>query len=162
MKVKKYLSLVLVLLVVLSATMVNTFAATTYSHPSELVAALAGKTVDEIVLEHHNSGKTYATIANDYGKLEEFKKEITAIKEKQLNDAVERGTLSRTEADELLKLINERHEAMDGTEYRTGGYGAGYGLGYGHNNRGYCNGRGYYSGAGLGNSRGTGYCRNYR
>ena len=82
---KKIVSLGLIVLTV-GATSLTAYAASTYNTPAEAVAGLTGKTVESVIAERSETGKTYGTIANEAGKLTEYKAEILEIKKDTLTE----------------------------------------------------------------------------
>jgi len=141
-KIKKIITLGAVVLVV-GATSITAFAASTYKTPAEAAAGVTGKTVGEVIAEKNESGKTYGAIAKDAGKLEEFKKENLEIKKDILEKKVNDGTLTQEKADEILKAIEENQANCDGTG--SAKIGQKYGVGFGKD-----------SGRGMKNSGGQG------
>lgn len=129
------------LVLVIGATSITAFAASKYNSPAEAVAGLTGKTVESIVSERAETGKTYGEIAKEAGKLEEFKSENLQIKKDILAKRVADGTMTQARADEIIKAVDERQATCDGTG--NGGTGCGMGAGFGR-------------GSGSGNGRGCG------
>lgn len=127
-KLKKIAAIGAMVLVV-SATSLTTFAASKYSSPAEAVAGLTGKTVESVVTERSETGKTYGEIAKDAGKLEEFKSENLQIKKDILAKRVADGTITQARADEIIKAVEERQATCDSTG--NGGAGCGMGSGFG-------------------------------
>lgn len=103
------------------------FAASVYNNPAEIVANLTGRTVDSIIDEKYDTGKSFGTIAKEAGKLDEFKAEILELKKEQLAIRVSEGRLSQQQADKIIASIEERQALCD-SNYE-------YGCGYGHNYR---------------------------
>ncbi len=89
---------------------------------SELLARETGETVESIVQVKVESGKTFGEIANEYGVLDEFKKENLEIKREMLNSRVANGLLTQTEADLMYNQMLEYQENCDGTGTYSGGY----------------------------------------
>jgi hypothetical protein len=147
-KMKKILAVGAVVLAV-GVTGVSTFAASVYKTPAEAAAGLTGKTVDQVIQERQDTGKTYGTIAKDAGKLEEFKAENIQIKKNALEKRVADGTLTREKADEIIKALEENSATCDGTG--TAKIGQKYGAGFGK-------GSGGGQGQGRGMGRGQGSC----
>lgn len=134
--IKKVLLIVTLLLVV---TTVTAFAASNYNTPAEAAAGVTERTVDEVIKERSETAKTYGTIANDAGKLEEFKREMLELKRERLNERVKDGTLTQEQADEFLATMEERKEYCNGTQERMGknmraGFGGMMGNGQGNGN----------------------------
>lgn len=130
--------------------------------PADIVAAITGRAVANVIQERFETGKTFGTIAAEAGKLDEFKDEMLNAKEEILNENVENGVISQEQADEILETVQERQAECDGTGYGDGlgcgfGYGDGTGNGciYGDGN-GFGNGNGYGKGNGYGNGNGFG------
>lgn len=140
---KKVLTGILAVIMTLGMT-VTGFAAA-YSTPAEAAAGVTGRSIEEVVSQRQD-GQTYGTIANEAGKLEEFKEAVLEIKEERLQELVKDGSITQSDADEILAVIKERQAICDG----TGNSGAGLGLGLGG---------GYGMGAGRGNGGGQGIGR---
>lgn len=120
--------------------------------PASIVAVLTGRSVEDVIQERMDTGKTYGMIAKENGKLDEFKKECLELKEKILKENVADGLLSQAEADSILAAIKANQAVCDGSGRNQGqckgnGNGNGKNKGYGRGrNQGY--GRGCY---GIGN-----------
>lgn len=140
-------------------TSVTAFAAS-YKTPAEAVAALTGKTTEAVISQRAETGKTYGTIANQAGKLEEFKQKLLEIKEDILAKRVADGNMTQEQADAAMKAFEENQADCDGAG--TGacglGSGAGCGLGLGNGGAGNGTGRGANGGRGLGNGLRDGSC----
>lgn len=130
-KIKKITAIGAMVLVI-GATSITAFAASKYSSPAEAVAGLTGKTVESVIQERQDTGKSYGTIAEEAGKLEEFKQEKLQILKDNLAKRVADGTITQERADEIVKAVEERQAACDGTG--TGGAGCGMGAGLGRGN----------------------------
>ena len=136
----------------IGAFSLTSFAQSIYKTPAEAVAGLTGKTVESVIAERQETGKSYGAIAKDAGKLEEFKAENIQIKKDALEARAAAGTLTRERADEIIKAIEANVANCDGTGTdRVGqGYGAGFGGGCGNGN-----GRGQGGGYGMGYGQGA-------
>lgn len=130
-KIKKITAIGAMVLVI-GATSITAFAASKYSSPAEAVAGLTGKTVESVIQERQDTGKSYGAIAEDAGKLEEFKQEKLQILKDNLAKRVADGTITQERADEIVKAVEERQAVCDGTG--TGGAGCGMGAGLGRGN----------------------------
>ena len=138
-----------VLTLAVSVTGITAFAASSYKTPAEAAAGLTGKTVSDVITEHQETGKTYGTIANESGKLEEFKAERLKIMKDNLDSRVAAGTLTQERADAIYNNMKENQANCDGTGSGAGGCGMGNGQGgYGR------------SGQGNGHRLGNGNCLN--
>ena len=78
--------------------------------PASIVARLTGRTVEDVIREKVETGKTYGTIAKENGKLKEFQKECLGLKEKALKKDVENGYLSQKEADKIIPKEDKNDE----------------------------------------------------
>ena len=157
-RTNKLLSMVAVTLV-MSVTSIGVFAASTYNTPAEALAGLTGKTVEQVVQERQETGKSYGVLADEAGKLEEFKDETLQIKKDFLDKRVATGTLTQAKADEILKAIEANQAICDGTGSAKIGqkFGAGFGNGM-RNGNDMGNGNGMRNGNGQGLGRGMGGC----
>lgn len=137
---KKFKKVITVSAVVLAlgVTSVVGFAESVYKTPAEAVAGLTGKTVENVIVERQEANKTYGKIADEAGKLDEFKKEILQIKKDNLDAQVKEGKITQEKADMIIKAIEENQANCDGTgsqkmgqkeNARFGSNGLGQGLG---------------------------------
>lgn len=149
-RTKKMLSIGAVILA-MSVTSIGVFAASGYNTPAEALAGLTGKTVEQVIQERQETGKSYGVIADEAGKLEEFKDENLLIKKAVLDARVAAGTLTQAQADEILKAIETNQATCDGTGSARIGQKNGIGFGNG-------SGSGMRNGNGQGLGRGMGAC----
>lgn len=160
MKIFKALLTVTIAMLTIAAVSVTAFAAD-YTTPAEAVAGLTGSTVEEVIAQRAESGKTYGTLANDAGKLAEFKEACLAMKKDVLDEQVKNGAITQAEADEIVAAITAYQAYCDGTGARDGGVGMGYCVGgsactgYGYHNHATAGG-GAGAGAGFGAGSGVG------
>lgn len=145
MKFSKKVIAILAVIGVL-ATTGATLAATSKS-PAEIVSGLTGKTVADLNQER-TAGKTYGTIANEAGKLEEFKTQMLEQKKVILDQRVAEGRLTQEQADATYKAIQDNQVNCDGTG--SVGLGRRNGAGFG----GGCGMAGGQWGAGAGQRNG--------
>lgn len=158
MKKTKRIVLPIAVVLAIGAISFTAFAASSYSSPAEVAAALTGKSVEEVTAQKSEDGSTYGAIADEAGKLEEFQDEMLQVKKDILDEKVAAGTITQERADEILAAIEENIADCDGTgSGRTGeGMGAGFGFGKG-NGQGMGNGQG--GGQGMRNGQGgSGNC----
>ena len=114
------------LAVAMGITSLTVFAAAKYDNPWEALAGITGKSIEEIEEEHFEEGKMLYEIAEDEGKLEEFRNEVLEQKKEVIEARVKEGSLSRERADQILENIE------NGTGPCGGGVaGQNYGLGFG-------------------------------
>lgn len=135
------------------AISISAVAASLYTTPAEAAAGVTGKTVEVVTAEKQASGKTYGTIANDAGKLEEFKTEMLELKKATLAKRVADGTLTQEKAEEILTSIEENQATCDGTG--SASIGKKNGVGFGKSD-GTGTGNGMKRGGGQGNGQGNG------
>lgn len=124
--------------------------------PGQIAATLTGKPVAELAAERAE-GKTYGTIAQEAGKLEEFQKLMLEQKKAILEQRVKDGVLTQAEADAILERIEANQAVCDGTGGNQLGRagGAGFGMGMGGGLRGGQGGQGFRGlGAGCGLANG--------
>lgn len=126
------------LAVAMGVTSLTAFAAAKYDNPWEALAGITGKTEEEIEKEHWEEGKMLYEIAEEEGKLEEFRAEVKEQKEELIEERVSEGTLSRERADEILENIeNGTGPCFGGPAGQNGGFGFGGGMGRGMMNGGF-------------------------
>ncbi|AGA69046.1 Protein of unknown function (DUF2680) [Desulfitobacterium dichloroeliminans LMG P-21439] len=111
------------------ATSSTVLAASIYNNPAEALAGITGKTVEGVLVEQYETGKSFGAIADEAGKLDEYQKELLEIKKDVVTQRVEAGDLTQEEADRIITSVEE--------------------------NQGYCNGDGF--GRGRGGMMGNGY-----
>lgn len=146
MKNLKKSVIALAVVTVFAAASITSFAASAYNSPAEAAADLTGKTTEQVA-EERSAGKTYGTIANEAGKLEEFKASMLETKKDIINRRVAEGTMTQEQADEAIAAIEERQAICDGTGNAGENCGLGLGLGRGQ-------------GQGMGRGRGNSGMRN--
>ncbi len=141
----------------IGATSLTAFAASQYSTPAEALAGITGRTVESLVEERKESNKTYGTIAQEEGKLDEFKLEVLEMKKANLAAQVDQGKITQDKADDIIEKLEENQANCDGTGRAQVGrklgakFGSnGEGLGNGGENRGNGQARGQGSGRGMG------------
>jgi len=135
--------------------------ASTAKTPAEITAELTGKTVTELSSER-STGKTFGTIANEAGKLAEFKTQMLEQKKTLLDQRVNDGKLTQEQADNIYNNMQSNQATCDGTGNAGIGknYGAGFGQGNGMGNgNGSCDGTGKGNGSGMRNGTGMGFGR---
>jgi len=101
-----------------------------------IVAGLTGQSVEEITAQRA-AGTTYRTIAQEAGKLDEFKTENLVQKKVLVDQRVKDGNLTQAQADQIYNSIEANQATCDGTgsagiDQRNGaGFGQGQGMGIG-------------------------------
>lgn len=119
-------------------------AATGATTPAGIVSALTGKSVEAVTAERA-AGTTFGAIAQDAGKLEEFKTEILVQKKAMLEQRVKDGTITQEQADTMVKSLETNQATCDATGSAKLGQKSGMGFGQGG---------GQHSGGGMGMGRG--------
>lgn len=99
----------------MGVTSVAGFAASIYKTPAEAVAGLTERTVESVMAERQETNKTYGAIADEAGKLDEFKKESIEMKKDNLEAQVKAGRITQEKADTIIKAIEENQVNCDGT-----------------------------------------------
>ena len=122
--------------------------ATGATTPAGIVAGLTGKSVEAVTAERA-AGTTYGTIAQEAGKLDEFKTENLAQKKVLLDQRVTEGNLTQAQADATYNSIKENQATCDGTGSAKMGQKNGMGFGQGM-------GSGQHNGGGMGRGINTG------
>lgn len=129
-------------------------AATGATTPAGIVAGLTGQSVEQVAAER-SAGKTYGTIANDAGKLEEFQTQTLEQKKAILDQRVAEGNLTQEQADATYNSMKANQATCDGTSSARIGQknGAGFGQGMGMgSSAGQRNGGGRGRGMNTGNT----------
>lgn len=107
---------VIMLTLLIVAVAVSGFAATSYNNPAELVASLTGKSVDS-VMDERREGKPFCVIANEAGKLDEYKSGILEMRRQQLDKRVADGYMTQERADYIISRMEENLANCDGSTY---------------------------------------------
>lgn len=143
MKRTKKIFIGYVIALVLVAVPVTAFAAYSNITPSEIVAEITGRSVESVVSDRVDAGKTFGTIAAEAGVLDEFKAEILKMKKGNLAAQVESGTITQERADAILEAFEANQLKCKGENSikSYGSFGAslgpkGIGPGYGGVNQG--------------------------
>ena len=106
------------------------YAAVGATTPAGIVAGLTGKSVEQVTAERA-AGKTYGTIANEAGKLDEFKAETLELRKANLDQSVKAGKLTQAQADAAYNTMKANQAICDGTGSARMGLGNGTGQGMG-------------------------------
>lgn len=115
MKRVKKLVVTGIMLLVASAACASAFAESAYKSPVEALAGITERTVESILAERKETGKTFGAIAKEAGKLDEYKAECLEIKKDYLLAQVSAGKLTQEEADAILSKIEAKQIICDGT-----------------------------------------------
>ena len=152
---KKLLVVVALIAISLSVISVNAFAASRYQTPAEAVAGLTGRTVQSVINERLNTGKTYGTIAYEAGVLDKFKTDMLQMHKDALDVRVKAGIITQAQANTYAAAYEKQVALCDGTGQGCALDGLGLGLGLGGGN-GASLGSGMGLGGGNGANRGLG------
>ena len=117
MVILKKAAIVLGIVTALCATGITAYAATDYKTSAEIVAELTGRTVQDVIRERSETGKTYGTIAKDAGKLEDFQTAMLDMRSSYYDGLVNDGNMTRQQADAAVAAIQNHHASCDGTGY---------------------------------------------
>ena len=112
----KRIFLITAMILAISALSLFAFAASEYTNPAEALAALTGQTVEAVIQESKDSGKTLGALADEAGVLEAFKAELTEIQRARIQERVESGRITQEQADAMLVRIQERLMNCTGDE----------------------------------------------
>lgn len=149
MKSKKNIIAISAASLVILATSVTAFATTAYTTPAGVLAEITGSSVESVISQKAETGKTYGSIAADAGKLDEFKADSLEAKKERLYAQVADGTITQEKADEIINSIEENQANCDGTQSQALGKNASAKFG----SNGTCAGSGCGNGsAGKGNN----------
>jgi hypothetical protein len=108
-----------------------------YNNPAEALAELTGRSVNQVLEERTETGKTCGTIANEAGVLTQFQAEVLEMKKDRLQTRVQAGTMSQEQADAIIETLKENQANCEGKGQCGVGqsmgacFGAGSGLGQG-------------------------------
>jgi len=121
--------------------------------PAEITAAVTGQTVSEVNQERA-AGQSYGAIANEAGKLDEFKAQMLEQRKALLDERIKTGTLTEEQAKVIYERMQDRmanctgdSTGMCGNRGAGSGQGCGMGMGRGNGNG---NGQGMMNGGGRG------------
>ena len=153
MKNFRKVSIIAAVVLVIGATGVTGFAASAYQSPAEAVAGITGQTVESVMAERQDTDKTYGKIAEDAGKLEEFKAEAREMKKDRLNAQVKDGKITQEKADTIIKTIEDNQANCDGSGSKGLGQDQGARFGMNGEGQGLANGK---HGGGMGQGQGQG------
>lgn len=142
-RTKKLISVGVIILTI-GVLSITALAASLFNSPTEVVANLTGQSVEQVIEQRKETGKTYGTIANEAGKLDEFKIENMQVKKDILNARVAEETMIREQADEIINAIEASQAKCDSTG--STGIGREYGASFGN-----ASGKGTGQGQELGN-----------
>jgi len=121
--------------------------------PVEILSGISGEPAEDL-RDQRLEGKRYGEIAEDYDKLDEFRRQMLEQKKAILEQRVKEGYLTREQADEIEQRLGTF--CGDGARGLCGqGYGAGFGMGFGGRN-GQGRGNKFQNGQGGGFSQGRG------
>lgn len=127
--------------------------AATSKTPAEIVSGLTGQSV-EALNQERAAGKTYGTIADEAGKLDEFRDQMLEQKRIILDQRVKDGSMTQAQADEIYNTIKTNMENCTGSGISGQGNKLGCGLGTGGGcGLGSGQGRGMKNGSGMGFGR---------
>ncbi|HZJ57303.1 MAG TPA: hypothetical protein VFD89_03585 [Clostridia bacterium] len=154
MDITKFKKVVFVVSILTLIGMVGVaYAASGHKRPADIVSELTGRSVEELY-EERDSGKTFGQIADEAGKLDEFRSEMLVEKKAVLDERVQEGRISQERADTIYDAMKENQINCDGTGRHAGWDGNTTGQGFGHRHG---NGHGLGMGMGMRRGHGAGY-----
>lgn len=135
----------------------GTALAATFKTPADIAAEVTGQSVETVTEQRISSGKSYGTIANEAGKLDEFQSQMLEQRKAILDERVQSGYLTQEQADQIYEAMKNNQATCNGQGLKAGGcgWGAGCGLGLGQGN-GSAAGFGNRGGRGMGAGQRTG------
>lgn len=124
---KKSKKVIILAIFILMVTSFTAFAASRYNTPTEALADITGKGLENVLNKRYESEISYSEIAYEKGNLEEFQEEMLEMRKDNLQAAVERGQFTQEEADMVIKQMEERYNSYEegsfGRHEHMGGYG---------------------------------------
>ncbi|TYQ16577.1 UNVERIFIED_CONTAM: hypothetical protein Cloal_3133 [Acetivibrio alkalicellulosi] len=76
-----------------------------FKRPVEIASEVTGESIENLRTIRVEEGKTYGSIAEDYGKLDEFKAIMLEQKKALLDEKVESGVITQEEADKIYEAF---------------------------------------------------------
>lgn len=104
-----------VMALAIGASSITAFAESIYNTPAEALAGLTGTTVEAVTATKIETGKTYGTLANEAGKLVEFKAELLEMRKDALQAKVAAGKLTQEQAEVRLAAMTANQAACNMT-----------------------------------------------
>jgi hypothetical protein len=104
-----------VMAMAIGVSSITAFAESVYNTPAEALAGLTGTTVEEVTAARIETGKTYGTLANEAGKLAEFKTELLEMRKDALQAKVAAGSLTQEQAETRLAAMTANQAECDMT-----------------------------------------------
>jgi hypothetical protein len=127
---KRYRALSILAITALVLTTAAVALASELKSPVEILSEVSGYPVGDIQ-EQRQQGQTYGEMAEDYGKLEEFRQQMIEQKKAILEKRVQEGSLTKEQADEIEKRLGTSCNVEGDKRLCSQGLGAGFGMGYG-------------------------------
>ncbi|HHX61668.1 MAG TPA: DUF2680 domain-containing protein [Epulopiscium sp.] len=93
------------IILAIGATSVTAFGASVYRMPAETMAGFTATIEENFVVETQDLNETYGTIADQAGMLDKLGKERIELKKDDLNEQVAVGTITKEQADAIIKAI---------------------------------------------------------
>jgi hypothetical protein len=126
-KKKKMVLLISIVMVLLIGVTSISYAATVYGSPAEIIAALTGNSVDEVIAARQ-AGTSLGAQALDAGKLEEFQAAKLELYKQRLDQAVAEKRMTQEDANQLFDAMKLKIQECTGDRI---GQGAGNRIGNG-------------------------------
>lgn len=100
---------------ILGGSSLSVYAQTKVQAPVQVLSDLTGKTVESLIQEKVETGKTYGTIASEAGQLEAFKEARLEAMKEHLEQQVQNGILTEEQAQQRINRMKENQASCDGT-----------------------------------------------
>lgn len=115
MKNLKKIAVAGAIVLTIGATSITAFAAVGPNARAGILAGLTGKSVETITEQKVESGKTYGSLANEYGVLTQFKSQVLEERKAQLAEKVQAGTMTQERADAIIAAMEANQANCDGS-----------------------------------------------
>lgn len=156
MKKLRLVAAVFVAGAILAFGVMNVSAQNDYKSPAEAAAGVTERTIESVMAERKETGKTYGTIAHEAGKLAEFQEAMLRLQEQRLADKVEKGYITAQESEQVMETIRQNQAICNGTGTCECEYCVGLRGNISANNAGNAAGAGWHNG----NCNGNNVCYN--
>ncbi|MGI6349694.1 MAG: hypothetical protein GX245_07380 [Eubacteriaceae bacterium] len=111
---KKIITISLLVLLLL-ATSISTFAAPSDDSPADILSDLTNRPVESLVQERAATQTTYGAMAKAAGVSEQFREKVMILKEARLAQRVADQTMTQEQANAILAQLQKRQATCDGT-----------------------------------------------
>lgn len=141
---KRFVKAIALAAVAVILTTTGVALAAEFKSPVEILSDISGQPVEDL-RDKRLEGEPYGAIAQDYGKLDQFRDQMIEQKKAILQQRVEDGHLTPEQAEEIESSLGTVCDGEGG-----GSCGQGYGIGFGRDFSGRKDGQGRGLGRGHG------------